>query len=111
MAERLEHVRRAFSAYRIERELGSGGMASVYLARDAKHDRNVAIKILHAELTAVLGVERFLQEIRVTAHLQHPHILGLIDSGVIDEQGSELQGRPYYVMPYIEGESLRDRLD
>jgi Tol biopolymer transport system component/tRNA A-37 threonylcarbamoyl transferase component Bud32 len=111
MAERLESVRRAFSAYLIERELGSGGMATVYLAHDKKHDRKVAIKILHAELAAVLGAERFLQEIRVTANLQHPHILGLIDSGLIGEDVGELKGRPYYVMPYVEGESLRQRLD
>jgi len=109
MTERLEQVQRAFSAYTIERELGSGGMATVYLAHDKKHDRKVAIKILHAELAAVLGAERFLQEIRVTANLQHPHILGLIDSGIVAE--GELQGRPYYVMPYIRGESLRERLN
>ncbi|GAC1491789.1 MAG: hypothetical protein NVS1B5_16750 [Gemmatimonadaceae bacterium] len=111
MAERLESVRRAFSAYLIERELGSGGMATVYLAHDKKHDRRIAIKILHAELAAVLGAERFLQEIRVTANLQHPHILGLIDSGLIGEDVGEITGRPYYVMPYVEGESLRQRLD
>src|ERR1700682_4572877 len=111
MTERLEQVQRAFSAYLIERELGSGGMATVYLAHDKKHDRKVAIKILHAELAAVLGADRFLQEIRVTANLQHPHILGLIDSGLIGEDGAELKGRPYYVMPYVEGESLRQRLD
>jgi serine/threonine protein kinase/Tol biopolymer transport system component len=110
MAERTEHVQRAFSAYTIERELGAGGMATVYLAHDKKHDRKVAIKILHAELAAVLGAERFLQEIRVTANLQHPHILGLIDSGIIGEDAGELRGRPYYVMPYLEGESLRQRL-
>jgi len=111
MTERLEQVQRAFSAYAIERELGSGGMATVYLAHDKKHDRKVAIKILHAELAAVLGAERFLQEIRVTANLQHPHILGLIDSGVIGDDAGELRGRPYYVMPFVEGESLRQRLD
>src|SRR3954466_8772099 len=83
-------------------------MATVYLAHDKKHDRKVAIKILHAELAAVLGAERFLQEIRATANLQHPHILGLIDSGIVAE--GELQGRPYYVMPYIRGESVRERL-
>ena len=84
-------------------------MATVYLARDAKHDRNVAIKVLHLELAAILGADRFLQEIRVIAQLQHPHILGLIDSGLIEEQSGS-GGRPYYVMPYIEGESLRQRL-
>ena len=111
MAERVEQVQRAFTTYTIERELGSGGMATVYLAHDKKHDRKVAIKILHAELAAVLGAERFLQEIRVTANLQHPHILGLIDSGLIGDDAGELKGRPYYVMPYVEGESLRQRLD
>jgi serine/threonine-protein kinase len=109
MTDRLDQVQRAFTSYVIERELGSGGMATVYLARDQKHDRKVAIKILHAELAAVLGAERFLQEIRVTANLQHPHILGLIDSGIIGE--GELRGRPYYVMPFVKGESLRQRLD
>src|ERR1700686_5062070 len=111
MAERIEQVQRAFSAYTIERELGSGGMATVYLAHDKKHDRKVAIKILHAQLAAVLGAERFLQEIRVTANLQHPHILGLIDSGLISEDAGEFGGRLYYVMPYVEGESLRQRLE
>ncbi len=111
MSDRLELIQRAFAAYMVERELGSGGMATVYLAHDKKHDRKVAIKILHAELAAVLGAERFLQEIRVTANLQHPHILGLIDSGVIGEDAGELKGRPYYVMPFVEGESLRQRLD
>jgi eukaryotic-like serine/threonine-protein kinase len=111
MAESLEQVQCAFTAYTIERELGSGGMATVYLAHDKKHDRKVAIKILHAELAAILGAERFLQEIRVTANLQHPHILGLIDSGIVGDDASELKGRPYYVMPSVEGESLRQRLD
>jgi serine/threonine-protein kinase len=111
MAEGIDQVQRAFTAYTIERELGSGGMATVYLAHDKKHDRKVAIKVLHAELAAVLGAERFLQEIRVTANLQHPHILGLIDSGIIGEDAGELKGRPYYVMPYVEGESVRQRLD
>ena len=111
MSDRLQQVQRAFATYMVERELGSGGMATVYLAHDIKHDRKVAIKVLHAELAAVLGADRFLQEIRVTANLQHPHILGLIDSGVIGEDAGELRGRPYYVMPYVEGESLRQRLD
>src|SRR6202022_2742982 len=93
LAESLEQVQRAFTAYTIERELGSGGMATVYLAHDKKHDRKVAIKILHAELAAVLGAERFLQEIKLTANLQHPHILGLIDSGIIGDDASELRGR------------------
>ncbi len=90
--------------YRIERELGEGGMARVYLAQDLKHDRDVAIKVLKPELAAVLGAERFVQEIKTTAALQHPNILPLFDSG-------EADGFLYYVMPYVEGESLRDRLD
>ena len=89
--------------YRIERELGQGGMATVYLAADLKHGRQVAIKVLRPELAAVIGPERFVREIRTIAALQHPHILGLIDSG-------EAQGTAYYVMPFVEGESLRDRL-
>jgi serine/threonine-protein kinase len=89
--------------YRLERELGQGGMATVYLAQDLKHDRQVAIKVLRPELAAVIGAERFLREIKTIANLQHPHILGLIDSG-------EVQGTAYYVMPFVEGESLRDRL-
>jgi serine/threonine-protein kinase len=89
--------------YRIERELGQGGMATVYLARDLRHDRLVALKVLRPELAAILGAERFLQEIKTTANLQHPHILPLHDSG-------EAGGNVFYVMPYVEGESLRDRL-
>jgi eukaryotic-like serine/threonine-protein kinase len=90
--------------YRLERELGQGGMATVYLAHDLKHDRQVAIKVLKPELAAVLGAERFVQEIKTTAALQHPHILPLFDSGSAD-------GFLYYVMPYIEGETLRTKLD
>ncbi|HEX6089802.1 MAG TPA: protein kinase [Gemmatimonadales bacterium] len=97
--------------YLLERELGRGGMAAVYLAHDRRHDRRVAVKVLHPELAALLGTERFLREIRVIATLQHPHIVGLIDSGVFGEDGGELAGRPYYVMPYIGGASLRQRLD
>ena len=89
--------------YRLERELGQGGMATVYLARDLRHDRLVAVKVLRPELAAVIGAERFLAEIRTTANLQHPHILPLHDSG-------EADGFLFYVMPYVEGESLRDRL-
>ena len=89
--------------YRIERELGQGGMATVYLAQDLKHDRKVAIKVLRPELAAVIGADRFLSEIKTTANLQHPHILALHDSGQAD---SFL----FYVMPFVEGESLRDRL-
>jgi len=91
------------SSYRLERELGAGGMATVYLAEDLKHDRKVALKVLRPELAAVIGAERFLKEIKVTANLQHPHILGLIDSGEVD-------GLLWYAMPFVEGESLRDRL-
>jgi Tol biopolymer transport system component len=90
--------------YRIERELGAGGMATVYLAQDVRHHRNVALKVLRPELAAVVGSERFLAEIRTTANLQHPHILPLFDSG-------EADGFLFFVMPYVEGESLRDRLD
>jgi len=90
--------------YAIERELGQGGMATVYLAADLKHARKVALKVLRPELAAVLGAERFVQEIKTTAALQHPHILPLFDSGTAD---SFL----YYVMPYIEGETLRTKLD
>ena len=90
--------------YRIERELGAGGMATVFLAHDLRHGRDVAIKVLHPELGAALGSERFLAEIRTTARLQHPHILPLLDSG-------EADGLLYYVMPYVAGESLRDRLE
>ncbi len=89
--------------YHIERQLGQGGMATVYLAQDLKHERRVAIKVLRPELAAIIGAERFLREIKTIATLQHPHILGLIDSG-------EVQGTAYYVMPFVEGESLRDRL-
>ena len=90
--------------YTIERELGQGGMATVYLAHDIKHDRNVAIKVLHPDLGAALGAERFLTEIRTTARLQHPHILPLFDSG-------EADGLLYYVMPLVTGETLRARLE
>jgi Tol biopolymer transport system component len=90
--------------YRIERRLGEGGMATVYLAHDLKHDRPVALKVLRPELAAVIGAERFLAEIRTTANLQHPNILPLFDSGDAD-------GQLFYVMPYVEGESLRERLE
>ena len=90
--------------YRILRELGQGGMATVYLAQDLRHDRKVALKVLRPELSAILGANRFLAEIKTTANLQHPHILSLFDSG-------EADGQVYYVMPFVEGESLRDRLN
>ena len=99
--------------YRLERELGQGGMATVYLAQDLKHDRKVAVKVLRPELAAVIGAERFLSEIKTTANLQHPHILPLFDSGAAGQPGSGAEGFTflYYVMPYVEGESLRDRLN
>jgi serine/threonine-protein kinase len=100
--------------YRIERELGQGGMATVYLGHDLKHDRKVAIKVLRPELAEVLGAERFLREIRTTANLRHPHLLPLYDSGQVPEGRSERSDGPvfvYYVMPFIEGGTLRDRLD
>ncbi|HET7040579.1 MAG TPA: protein kinase, partial [Gemmatimonadales bacterium] len=90
--------------YHLERELGAGGMATVYLAHDLKHDRKVALKVLKPELAAVLGAERFVVEIKTTAALQHPHILPLFDSGTVE-------GFLFYVMPYIEGETLRGKLD
>src|SRR5262245_33393045 len=89
--------------YRLERELGAGGMATVYLAHDFRHGRPVAVKVLHPELSAVLGGDRFVSEIRTTAQLQHPHILPLFDSG-------EAGGNLFYVMPLMEGETLRSRL-
>src|SRR6478752_1555687 len=102
-----DDVRRLAAAlrgrYTIERKIGVGGMATVYVARDVKHERRVAIKVLRWELAALVGTARFLAEIRTTANLQHPHILPLHDSG-------EADGTVYYVMPYIDGESLRDRL-
>ncbi len=101
----IERLRGALSqTYTIDRELGRGGMATVYLAQDCKHERMVALKVLHPELAATLGPDRFLREIKVAARLNHPHILGLHDSG-------EADGFLYYVMPYVEGESLRERLD
>ena len=89
--------------YRVDREIGAGGMATVYLAQDVRHDRKVAIKVLHPELSAVIGAERFLAEIKTTAALQHPHILPLFDSGTAD-------GLLFYVMPFVDGETLRARL-
>ncbi len=92
------------SRYRVSREIGAGGMATVYLAHDLRHERDVAIKVLHPDLAAALGAERFLAEIKTTAKLQHPHILPLLDSGDAD-------GLLYYVMPYVTGESLRARME
>src|SRR6187200_656216 len=89
--------------YRVEREIGRGGFAAVYLAHDVRHDRPVALKLLHADVAAAVGHERFKQEIRLAARLQHPHILGVLDSG-------ETDGRLWFTMPFVEGESLRQRL-
>ncbi len=104
MPDVFDRLRRALQdRYTFEREIGRGGMATVYLARDVKHDRQVAIKVLRPDLGVMLGSDRFLQEIRLTANLQHPHIVPLYDSG-------EAEGVLFYVMPYVEGESLRERL-
>jgi len=105
MSELTERLKVAIAdRYVIERELGAGGMATVYLAHDLKHDRKVALKVLRPELAAVIGAERFLQEIKVTANLQHSHILPLYDSGAAE-------GFLFYVMPYVEGETLRTKID
>ncbi len=105
MSQSVDRLKSALAdRYRIERRLSEGGMATVYLAEDLKHKRKVAVKVLRPELAAVLGAERFVQEIETTAQLQHPHILPLFDSG-------EADGFLYYVMPYIEGETLRDKLN
>jgi len=105
VSEALDRLSAALAdRYKIERELGQGGMATVYLAHDVKHDRQVALKVMRPELAAVIGADRFLAEIKTTAHLQHSHILPLHDSGEVD-------GTVFYVMPYIDGESLRDWLD
>ena len=105
MADAFERLSTALAdRYRIERELGQGGMATVYLAQDLKHDRQVALKVLKPELAAVLGAERFVVEIKTTAALQHPHILPLFDCGAAG-------GFLFYVMPFIDGETLRGKLD
>ncbi len=104
MADPIAALREALrDRYEFERELGRGGMATVWLARDLRHDRPVALKVLHPELAMSLGPERFQREIRLAARLQHPHILTVLDSG-------EAAGRLWFTMPYVEGESLRDRL-
>ena len=103
--EQLDLLKAALAdRYRIERELGRGGMATVYLAEDLKHERRVAVKVLHPELVAVLGPDRFLREIKLTARLNHPHIMPLLDSGEADHF-------LYYVMPHVEGEALRQKLN
>ena len=104
MIRHHEHLAEALAdRYRLERPLGQGGMATVYLAQDLKHDREVALKVLRPDLAAVLGAERFLQEIRISAKLDHPHILTLIDSGADD-------GFVWYILPLVRGESLRAKL-
>src|SRR6184192_2255188 len=104
MAEPFDRLKDALAdRYTLERELGAGGMATVYLAHDVRHNRKVAIKVMHAELAALIGAARFLKEIETTANLQHPHILPLFDSG-------RVEGTVFYVMPYVQGESLRSRL-
>jgi len=105
MAEQLGRLEAALADhYTVERELGRGGMATVYLAHDLKHDRSVALKVLHSEIAATLGPDRFQREIKLAARLQHPHILTVLDSG-------EGAGQLWYTMPFVEGESLRDRLN
>ncbi|HEY7482106.1 MAG TPA: protein kinase [Gemmatimonadales bacterium] len=105
MGEPLDGLREALAdRYLLERILGVGGMATVYLAHDPRHNRKVAIKVMHAELATLVGPERFLKEIETTANLQHPHILPLFDSG-------QVEGTVFYVMPYVQGESLRSRLN
>ena len=105
MPDLLERLKAALAdRYAVERELGRGGMATVFLAEDLKHHRKVAIKVLHPELAASVGSGRFLREIEAVASLTHPHVLPLFDSGEVD-------GLLFFVMPYVEGESLRRRLD
>ncbi len=105
MPDFLDRLKTALAdRYAVQEEIGAGGMATVYLAEDLKHHRKVAVKVLRPELAAILGAERFVQEIETTANLQHPNILPLYDSG-------EADSFLYYVMPYIEGESLRDKLN
>jgi len=104
MPEIPDRLRSALAdRYRLDRQVGQGGMATVYLADDLKHNRRVALKVLRPELAAALGHERFVREIEIAAQLQHPHILPLFDSG-------EAEGFLYYVMPFVDGESLRERL-
>src|SRR4051812_22799585 len=105
MSDLLSRLQNGLSgSYSVQREIGRGGMATVYLAEDLKRHRKVAIKVLHPELAAALGPDRFMQEIEIAARLQHPHILPLFDSG-------EADGLLYYVMPFAEGDSLRARLN
>jgi serine/threonine-protein kinase len=111
MTAYLTQLRAALAdRYRIERELGRGGMAVVYLAHDLRHDRPVALKVLHPQLAATVGTDRFLREIKLAARLQHPHIISVHDSGEAHVPGREGAGYLWFTMPYIEGESLRDRI-
>ena len=104
MPDLHDRLREGLAArYRLEGELGRGGMATVYLAQDLKHKRPVALKVLHPDLAQTLGPERFQREIELAARLQHPHILTVLDSG-------EASGQLWFTMPFVEGESLRDRL-
>ena len=105
MKDTFEGLQKAVKdKYTIEREVGRGGMAVVFLARDVRHDRRTALKVLRPELSASIGAERFLREIQIEASLHHPHILPLYDSGRVN-------GTLYYTMPYVEGETLRQRFD
>src|SRR5207244_350226 len=97
--------------YAVEREIGAGGMATVYLARDARHNRKVALKVLKPDLGAALGPERFFTEIQVTANLQHPNLLPLFDSGEVKDSAVGGRSLLFYVMPYVEGQTLRERLE
>src|SRR6185436_13017488 len=104
MGEPFDHLKAALSdRYILERELGTGGKATVFLAHDPRHNRKVAVKIMHSELASIIGPARFLKEIETTANLQHPHILPLFDSGRVN-------GTVFYVMPFVQGESLRNRI-
>ena len=110
MADLRAQIQEGLSgSYALERELGRGGMATVFLARDLKHDRPVALKVLHPELAASMGPERFQREIRLAARLQHPHVLTVLDSGTVGQAGSGAE-RLWFTMPFVEGESLRERI-
>src|SRR4051812_31010516 len=104
MDQNLETLKAALlDRYDVERPIGRGGMATVYLARDRRHDRRVAIKVMSPELAATIGADRFGREVKIAAKLSHPNVLGVFDSG-------EAQGLLFYVMPFVEGETLRDKL-
>ena len=110
MSDSLQRITSALAGrYRVERLVGTGGMATVYLAEDERHKRHVAVKVLRPELAGSIGVERFEREIGIAARLNHPHILPLLDSGTIEAEAGQ-PASAYYVMPFVEGESLRDRL-